>query len=127
MATAIREVGVWRQTRTLLLKNYLIKCRTKKSSVQEILFPLFFLFWLILISMMHPNKKYEEVPDMELNSMDKSVLSNLILGYTPATNITRSIMQKVSTDHLSDGIVSFYMYCVTESFCSIFPLALLSK
>ncbi|KAB1265912.1 ATP-binding cassette sub-family A member 5 [Camelus dromedarius] len=102
--TAIREVGVWRQTRTLLLKNYLVKCRTKKSSVQEILFPLFFLFWLILISMMHPNKKYEEVPDMELNPMDKSILSNLILGYTPVTNITRNIMEKVSTDHLPDVI-----------------------
>ncbi|XP_045426719.1 cholesterol transporter ABCA5 isoform X2 [Pipistrellus kuhlii] len=106
MATAIREVGVWRQTRTLLLKNYLIKCRTKKSSVQEILFPLFFLFWLILISMMHPNKKYEEVPDIELNPMDKSILFNLILGYTPVTNITRNIMQMVSTDHLSDVIIT---------------------
>ncbi|XP_049715382.1 cholesterol transporter ABCA5 isoform X2 [Elephas maximus indicus] len=106
MATAIREVGVWRQTRTLLLKNYLIKCRTKKSSVQEILFPLFFLFWLILISMMHPNKKYEEVPDVELNPLDKSTLSNLILGYTPVTNITRNIMQKVSTDHLLDVIIT---------------------
>ncbi|KAM5213439.1 cholesterol transporter ABCA5 isoform 2-T4 [Hipposideros larvatus] len=107
MATAIREVGVWRQTRTLLLKNYLIKCRTKKSSVQEIVFPLFLLFCLILISMLHPNKKYEEVPNMELNPMDKSVLSNLILGYTPVTNITRSIMQKVSsTDHLPDVIIT---------------------
>uniref|UniRef100_A0A2K6TGY5 ATP binding cassette subfamily A member 5 n=1 Tax=Saimiri boliviensis boliviensis TaxID=39432 RepID=A0A2K6TGY5_SAIBB len=106
MSTAIREVGVWRQTRTLLLKNYLIKCRTKKSSVQEILFPLFFLFWLILISMMHPNKKYEEVPDIELNPMDKFILSNLILGYTPVTNITSSIMQKVSTDHLPDVIIT---------------------
>uniref|UniRef100_A0A8C4PSV0 Cholesterol transporter ABCA5 n=1 Tax=Equus asinus TaxID=9793 RepID=A0A8C4PSV0_EQUAS len=106
MATAIREVGVWRQTRTLLLKNYLIKCRTKKSSVQEILFPLFFLFWLILISMMHPNKKYEEVPDIELNPLDKSILSNLILGYTPVTNITRNIMQTVSTDHLPDVIIT---------------------
>uniref|UniRef100_A0A5F9CAQ0 Cholesterol transporter ABCA5 n=1 Tax=Oryctolagus cuniculus TaxID=9986 RepID=A0A5F9CAQ0_RABIT len=105
MATAIREVGVWRQTRTLLLKNYLVKCRTKKSSVQEILFPLFFLFWLILISMMHPNKKYEEVPDIELNPMDKSILSNLILGYTPVTNITSNIMQKVSADHLPDVII----------------------
>ncbi|XP_012517680.1 PREDICTED: ATP-binding cassette sub-family A member 5 [Propithecus coquereli] len=75
MATAIREVGVWRQTRTLLLKNYLIKCRTKKSSVQEILFPLFFLLWLILISVMHPNKKYEEVPDIELNPMLKTNVS----------------------------------------------------
>ncbi|XP_032472853.1 ATP-binding cassette sub-family A member 5 isoform X2 [Phocoena sinus] len=106
MATAVREVGVWRQTRTLLLKNYLIKCRTKKSSVQEILFPLFFLFWLILISMMHPNKIYEEVPDMELNPMDKSILSNVILGFTPVTNITRDIMRKVSTDHLPKVIIT---------------------
>ncbi|XP_055982942.1 cholesterol transporter ABCA5 [Sorex fumeus] len=106
MATAIREVGVWRQTRTLLLKNYLIKCRTKKSSVQEILFPLFFLFWLILISMMHPNEKYEEVPDTELNPMDKSIISSLILGYTPVTNVTREIMQTLSTEHLPDVIVT---------------------
>ncbi|XP_028935962.1 ATP-binding cassette sub-family A member 5 isoform X1 [Ornithorhynchus anatinus] len=102
MATAIREVGVWRQTRTLLLKNYLIKCRTKKSSVQEILFPLFFLFWLILISMMHPNKKYAEMPDTELNPMDKSIFSKFVLGYTPVTNTTRDIMHKVSSDYLPD-------------------------
>lgn len=72
---------------------------------------------------MHPNKKYEEVPDIELNSMDKSILFNLILGYTPATNITRNIMQKVSTDHLSDGIVSFYLCIlpVTENlFCLLY-------
>ncbi|XP_013358686.1 PREDICTED: ATP-binding cassette sub-family A member 5 [Chinchilla lanigera] len=106
MATAIREVGIWRQTRTLLLKNYLVKCRTKKSSVQEILFPLFFLFWLILISMMHPNKKYEEVRDRELTPMDKSILSDLVLGYTPVTNITSNIMQRVSTDYLSDVIIT---------------------
>lgn len=31
---APREAGVWRQTRALLFKNCLIKCRTKKSSVQ---------------------------------------------------------------------------------------------
>ncbi|XP_044794440.2 cholesterol transporter ABCA5 isoform X2 [Bubalus bubalis] len=104
MATTVREDGVWRQTRTLLLKNYLVKCRTKKSSAQEILFPLFFLFWLILISMMHPNKKYEEVPDVELSALDASVLTNVVLGFTPATNITRSIMQKVSVDHLLDVV-----------------------
>uniref|UniRef100_A0A674JXH0 Cholesterol transporter ABCA5 n=1 Tax=Terrapene triunguis TaxID=2587831 RepID=A0A674JXH0_9SAUR len=28
------EAGVWRQTKALLFKNYLVKCRTKKSSVQ---------------------------------------------------------------------------------------------
>lgn len=58
--------------------------------------------------MMHPNKKYEEVSDIELNPMDKSSLSNLILGYTPVNNITSSIMQRVSSDHLPDGIVVFF-------------------
>lgn len=62
---------------------------------------------------MHPNKIYEEVPDMELNPMDKSVLSNLVLGFTPVTNITRDIMHKVSTDHLPNGIVSLHVYCVS--------------
>lgn len=31
---APREAGVWRQTKALLFKNCLVKCRTKKSSVQ---------------------------------------------------------------------------------------------
>uniref|UniRef100_A0A8C3PRT1 Cholesterol transporter ABCA5 n=1 Tax=Calidris pygmaea TaxID=425635 RepID=A0A8C3PRT1_9CHAR len=68
--TTPREAGVWRQTRALLFKNCLIKCRTKKSSVQEVLFPLFFLFWLILMSMMHPHRKYEAVA----NRLDPSDL-----------------------------------------------------
>lgn len=62
--------------------------------------------------MMHPNKKYEEVRDRELTPMDKSILSDLILGYTPVTNITSNIMQRVSTDYLSDGIVILNMYCI---------------
>ncbi|ERE69073.1 ATP-binding cassette sub-family A member 5-like protein [Cricetulus griseus] len=55
---------------------------------------------------MHPNKKYEEVSDIELSPMDKSSLSNLILGYTPVNNTTSSIMQRVSTDHLPDVIIT---------------------
>lgn len=74
--------------------------------------------------MMHPNKKYEEVSDIELNPMDKSSLSNLILGYTPVDNITSSIMQRVSSDHLPDGTVVFlkkidfiyaYVVCICVS------------
>ncbi|ELW67446.1 ATP-binding cassette sub-family A member 5 [Tupaia chinensis] len=55
---------------------------------------------------MHPNKKYHEVPDVELHPLDKFILSNLVLGYTPVTNITRNIMQKVSTEHLPDVIIT---------------------
>ncbi|NXE48731.1 ABCA5 protein, partial [Casuarius casuarius] len=98
--------GVWRQTRALLFKNCLVKCRTKKSSVQEILFPLFFLFWLILMSMMHPHKKYGEVPDTHLGTLDTSLLVNFVIGYTPPTSMAREIMKKVAFDNFEDGIIT---------------------
>uniref|UniRef100_A0A8C8RMT3 ABCA5 n=1 Tax=Pelusios castaneus TaxID=367368 RepID=A0A8C8RMT3_9SAUR len=107
MATeAVREAGVWRQTKALLFKNYLVKCRTKKSSVQEVLFPLFFLFWLILLSMMHPNRKFDEVPSVDLGTLDRSVFLDFILGYTPVTNMTRKIMQKVSFEYFTDDVIT---------------------
>ncbi|NXH91900.1 ABCA5 protein, partial [Edolisoma coerulescens] len=98
--------GVWRQTRALLFKNCLIKCRTKKSSVQEVLFPLFFLFWLILMSMMHPHRKFDGVPNAELGSLDTSVLVNFVIGYTPPTPVAREIMKKVAFDNFEDGLIT---------------------
>uniref|UniRef100_A0A8C5IEE7 ABC-2 type transporter transmembrane domain-containing protein n=1 Tax=Junco hyemalis TaxID=40217 RepID=A0A8C5IEE7_JUNHY len=103
---APREAGVWRQTRALLFKNCLIKCRTKKSSVQEVLFPLFFLFWLILMSMMHPHRKYDEVPNTDLGPLDPSVLVNFVIGYTPPTAQARDIMRKVASDNFEDGLIT---------------------
>ncbi|NXC52292.1 ABCA5 protein, partial [Aleadryas rufinucha] len=98
--------GVWRQTRALLFKNCLIKCRTKKSSVQEVLFPLFFLFWLILMSMMHPHRKYDEVANLDLGPLDTSVLVNFVIGYTPPTPVAREIMKKVAFDNFEDGLIT---------------------
>lgn len=66
---------------------------------------------------MHPNKKYEEVSDIELSPMDKSILSNLILGYTPVTNTTSSVMQRVSTDHLPDGMAVSQCIYLTLCLC----------
>ncbi|XP_042688868.1 cholesterol transporter ABCA5 [Centrocercus urophasianus] len=100
---APREAGVWRQTKALLFKNCLVKCRTKKSSVQEVLFPLFFLFWLILMSMMHPHRWYDEVPNSNLGVLDPSVLVNLVVGYTPPTRMAREIMRKVAYDNFEDA------------------------
>ncbi|NXU51660.1 ABCA5 protein, partial [Turnix velox] len=98
--------GVWRQTRALLFKNCLIKGRTKKSSVQEVLFPLFFLFWLILMSMMHPHRKYEAVANTNLGSLDTSILMNFVIGYTPPTRWAREIMKKVAFDNFEDGLLT---------------------
>ncbi|NXG20692.1 ABCA5 protein, partial [Grallaria varia] len=98
--------GVWRQTRALLFKNCLIKCRTKKSSVQEVLFPLFFLFWLILMSMMHPHRRYEEVANTNLGTLDTSQLVNFVVGYTPPTPMARQVMKKVASDNFEEGIIT---------------------
>uniref|UniRef100_A0A670YBI1 Cholesterol transporter ABCA5 n=1 Tax=Pseudonaja textilis TaxID=8673 RepID=A0A670YBI1_PSETE len=103
---ASRQKGVWRQTRALFYKNCLVKWRTKKSSVQEILLPLFFLFWLILLSMMYPNKKYDEVPDSDLYSVDHSIISEFVVGYTPVNNMTRKIMHKMSAEYFTEGITT---------------------
>ncbi|KAH0629331.1 hypothetical protein JD844_011316 [Phrynosoma platyrhinos] len=101
-----RQKGVWRQTRALLYKNCLVKWRTKKSSVQEVLLPLFFLFWLTLMSMMYPNKKYDEVPDSDSYSVDHSSISEFIVGYTPANEMTRKIMHKMSAEYFTEGIIT---------------------
>ncbi|XP_077184465.1 cholesterol transporter ABCA5 [Paroedura picta] len=103
---APREVGVWRQTRTLLYKNYLVKWRTKKSSGQEVLLPIFFLFWLILMSMMYPNKKYDEVADNNLGSVAYSKMSQFIIGYTPVTPFTTKIITKMSSECFQEGIIT---------------------
>ncbi|XP_063149515.1 cholesterol transporter ABCA5-like [Candoia aspera] len=103
---ASRQKGVWRQTRALFYKNCLVKWRTKKSSVQEILLPLFFLFWLILMSMIYPNKKYDEVRDSDLYSVDHSSISEFVVGYTPVNNVTRKIMHKMSAEYFTEGITT---------------------
>ncbi|XP_048344338.1 cholesterol transporter ABCA5 isoform X1 [Sphaerodactylus townsendi] len=103
---APREVGVWRQTRALLYKNCLVKWRTKKSSSQEVLLPIFFLFWLVLMSMMYPSKKYEEVPDKNLGSVAHPKISQFIVGFTPITPFTRKSMTKMSSECFEEGIIT---------------------
>lgn len=80
------------------------------SFVQEVLLPLFFLFWLILMSMMYPNKKYDEVPDSDLYSVDHSSISEFVVGFTPPTDMTRKIMYHISSEYFREGIVSFYVF-----------------
>ncbi|KAM5134791.1 cholesterol transporter ABCA5 [Mantella aurantiaca] len=90
MSSEIKDVGVWAQTKTLLYKNYLIKCRTKKDTLQEILYPLIWSqIWLLLVLIM-PNKHYDASPNDILSDMEINPLPTI--GYTPATNTTESIM-----------------------------------
>ncbi|XP_066469630.1 cholesterol transporter ABCA5-like [Tiliqua scincoides] len=92
-----RQVGVWRQTRALLYKNCLVKWRTKKTSIQEVLIPLTLLGMLIIVSTLQPNKKQDAVPDSGLATANLSIFSSFIVGYMPANNMTRKIMHQVSS------------------------------
>ncbi|XP_062976127.1 cholesterol transporter ABCA5-like [Elgaria multicarinata webbii] len=98
-----REIGVWRQTRALLYKNCLVKWRTKKTSVQEVLIPLSLLSLLIIISMIQPNKRQDEVPDSTLYSENRSNISEFIVGYTPVNYETRKIMDKMFSESCMEG------------------------
>lgn len=56
------------------------------------------------MSMMHPHRKYGEVANTNLGTLDTSVLVNLVIGYTPPTRLAREIMMKVAFDNFEDGI-----------------------
>uniref|UniRef100_A0A8B9KFP4 Cholesterol transporter ABCA5 n=1 Tax=Astyanax mexicanus TaxID=7994 RepID=A0A8B9KFP4_ASTMX len=92
--TAVRDAGVWHQTRSLLYKNLLIKWRTKQQSLQLIL-PLLLLGLLILISTLNPHIYYGSISTTELE--EEEYLSLKGLGYTPITNVTSQIMEEMQT------------------------------
>ncbi|XP_058029043.1 cholesterol transporter ABCA5-like isoform X4 [Ahaetulla prasina] len=100
---APRQGGTWRQTRVLLYKNCLIKWRTKRTSIQEILIPLSLLGLLIIISMIQPNKRQGRMPDAVLYSTNRTSVSEFIVGYTPVTNVTRKIMHKMLSEYCPEG------------------------
>ncbi|XP_075437254.1 cholesterol transporter ABCA5-like [Ascaphus truei] len=105
MATEIKDVGVWRQTKTLLYKNYLVKCRTKKNSVQEILYPIIWLLLLMVVSLINPSNHYAAMPNNFLGTLDEYTDSHLFIGYTPVTNATTQIMHVASSECFTTDVI----------------------
>lgn len=66
------------------------------------------------MSMMYPNKKYDEVPDSDPFFVDHSSVSEFIVGYTPANDMTRKIMHKMSAEYFTEGTV---LLPAVSSFC----------
>ncbi|KAM4663281.1 cholesterol transporter ABCA5 isoform 1-T2 [Discoglossus pictus] len=111
MATDIKDVGVWKQTKTLLYKNYLVKCRTKNGSLQEILYP--FLWWLVSlvwVTLMKQSKHYNAMGAETLGSLDSFTRPFLFIGYTPMTNYTQNIMDQVASSKCFSSDLSFKSY-----------------
>lgn len=79
------------------------------------------------MSMMYPNKKYDEVPDSDLYSVDHSSISEFVVGFTPPTDMTRKIMYHISSEYFREGIVSFHVSLSLHKCTCLYVLGRLSE
>ncbi|XP_067403873.1 uncharacterized protein [Emydura macquarii macquarii] len=93
-----REISVCQQTGALLLKNILVKWRTKKQSLQELLLSLTIPLLLYFHISIGWYRQYPATPSTELGRLDEFNATGYAVQYTPITHTTRQIMQHVTTD-----------------------------
>ncbi|XP_045840899.1 ABC-type organic anion transporter ABCA8-like isoform X1 [Meles meles] len=91
-----REISVCQQTWALLCKNLLKKWRLKRESFMEWLTPLLLLLCLSVYPTSHELNDFSSLPDMDLGRVDSFKDSEFSVTYTPVTNATQQIMNKVA-------------------------------
>ncbi|KAG8505133.1 ATP-binding cassette sub-family A member 8, partial [Galemys pyrenaicus] len=92
-----REISVCQQTWALLCKNFLKKWRMKREFLMEWFFTLFLLFILYEIPKSHQINDFSSWPTIDLGRVDSFSKSKFVIAYTPLTNTTEQIMNKVSS------------------------------
>uniref|UniRef100_A0A8C2S886 ABC transporter domain-containing protein n=1 Tax=Capra hircus TaxID=9925 RepID=A0A8C2S886_CAPHI len=99
-----KERSVCQQTRALLHKNFLRKWRMKKESVLEWTMVLFPGLALCLFAELFRATHFLEQPPQVLGRVDEFNDSDPVLvAYTPVTNVTQSIMDKVAAADFMKG------------------------
>ncbi|XP_043304360.1 ATP-binding cassette sub-family A member 10 isoform X1 [Cervus canadensis] len=99
-----KERSVCRQTQALLHKNFLRKWRMKKKSVLEWAMVLLPGLALCLLTEFFRAMHFLEQPPQVLGRVDEFNDSDPVLvAYTPVTNMTRSIMDKVAAASYMKG------------------------
>uniref|UniRef100_M3YSL9 ATP binding cassette subfamily A member 8 n=1 Tax=Mustela putorius furo TaxID=9669 RepID=M3YSL9_MUSPF len=91
-----REISVCQQTWALLCKNLLKKWRLKRESFMEWLTPLLLLLCLSVYPTSHEFNDFSSLPAMDLGRVDSFKDSTFSVIYTPVTNTTQQIMNKVA-------------------------------
>ncbi|XP_010148169.1 PREDICTED: ATP-binding cassette sub-family A member 9-like [Eurypyga helias] len=106
MKTLQRNMNVFQQTKILLWKNVLIKWRMKMQSFQEWMLSLLFLPLMFMVSMFMMNMHYPEVPYSYLGQLDDPAYdaTGVTVAFTPITETTRQIMNKVALNSVMLGI-----------------------
>ncbi|XP_045669919.1 ABC-type organic anion transporter ABCA8 isoform X2 [Ursus americanus] len=98
-----REISVCQQTWALLCKNLLKKWRMKRESFMEWLTPLLLLLCLYLYPTDHKVHDFSSLPAVDLGPVDSFKDSAFSLIYTPVTNTTQQIMNKVALASFMNG------------------------
>ncbi|KAM8944931.1 ATP-binding cassette sub-family A member 9 isoform 1-T1 [Lycaon pictus] len=91
-----RHISVGQQTWALLCKNFLKKWRMKRETLLEWFNPLLLLLCLYLFPTNHKVNDFSSLPDMDLGPVDSFKDSLFSIVYTPITNTTQQIMDKVA-------------------------------
>ncbi|KAM9597855.1 ABC-type organic anion transporter ABCA8 isoform 1-T1 [Trichechus inunguis] len=92
-----RKIRLCQQTGALLCKNVLKKWRMKRDSLMELLISSLLLLCLYLSPYIHHVNDFSSMPTVDLGRVDSFKDSDYIMAYTPVTNTTQQIMNKVSS------------------------------
>ncbi|KAM5213444.1 ATP-binding cassette sub-family A member 10 isoform 2-T3 [Hipposideros larvatus] len=98
-----KEISVFRQTQALLYKNFLKKWRTKRESLLEWTIALLLGLFLCIFSGLFRATHFPEQPPQVLGRVDKFNDSDLVVAYTPVTNMTQKIMDKMALASFMKG------------------------
>uniref|UniRef100_A0A673V4C3 ATP binding cassette subfamily A member 8 n=1 Tax=Suricata suricatta TaxID=37032 RepID=A0A673V4C3_SURSU len=92
-----KEISVCQQTWALLCKNVLKKWRMKRETLMEWLSSLLLLLFLHEYPIYHEVYDFSSLPAMDLGPVDSFNESTFTLAFTPVTNTTQQIMDKVAS------------------------------
>ncbi|XP_044531089.1 ATP-binding cassette sub-family A member 10-like [Gracilinanus agilis] len=98
-----RRISVCQQTKALLYTNFLKKWRMKRESLLEWLISLLLLLYLFLFSKYNQVNHFSELSPMPLGRVDKFNDSDLVVAYTPISNTTQKIMDKMAAAPFMKG------------------------
>ncbi|XP_025783287.1 ATP-binding cassette sub-family A member 10-like [Puma concolor] len=98
-----KKISVYQQTQALLYKNFLKKWRMKKESLSEWTITLLLGLYFCIFSGLFRATHLPEQPPHVLGRVDEFNDSDLVVAYTPVTNMTQKIIDKMSSASFMKG------------------------
>ncbi|KAM6163534.1 ATP-binding cassette sub-family A member 10 [Rhynchocyon petersi] len=98
-----KKISLCQQTQALLCKNLLKKWRLKGESLMEWSVALFLGLYLCVFPQTFSAVQFPERPPHVLGRVDEFNDSDLMVAYTPVTNVTQKIMEKMALASFMKG------------------------